>query len=213
MSNDVLDILYCDDSLLAVNKPSGLASVPGKGPHAQDSLTHRVLKSFPHAPRHPAVHRLDMDTSGIMLFALDPTTHRALSRQFQDRETQKEYIAQLETPLTQSHGIIELPFRLDINDRPRQIYDPVHGKWGTTDWELIENREDSARVLFRPLTGRTHQLRIHSAHPLGLASPIIGDTLYGHGTTHGELRLHSSKLTFTHPTSLASITITSQPLW
>lgn len=211
--SNALNILYQDDFLLAVNKPSGLTSVPGKGVHASDSLTTRVLEKFPDAPKHPAVHRLDMDTSGIMLFALDAATHKHLSRQFENRETRKQYIAVLENELTEPKGHIELPFRLDVDNRPHQIYDPVHGKMGITDWELIANQNGHARALFKPLTGRTHQLRVHAAHEKGLGTPIIGDTLYGSGTEHGKLKLHSSLLEFTHPNSGERIVLQSAPNW
>ncbi|MFC5051101.1 RluA family pseudouridine synthase [Rubritalea spongiae] len=208
-----LDILYQDNLLIAVNKPSGLTSVPGKGVHANDSLTTRVLNKFPHAPSYPAVHRLDMDTSGIMLFALDPETLKHLSRQFEQRQTRKEYIALLEGAVHTSSGHIELPFRLDPDNRPHQIYDPVHGKTGITDWELLGNKNGHARILFKPITGRTHQLRVHAAHPKGLASPIIGDTLYGSATEHGHLKLHASLLEFTHPYSQQKLLIQSKPNW
>lgn len=208
-----LSILYQDDGLVAVNKPSGLTSVPGKGLHAHDSLTQRVRSVFPNCPMHPAVHRLDMDTSGIMLFALTADAHKHLSRQFEQRLTEKEYIALLERPLDTDHGHIELPFRLDVENRPHQMYDPIHGKNGITDWELIENNSGHARVLFRPHTGRTHQLRVHSAHEKGLNNPIIGDTLYGSGTKHGELKLHASKLKFSHPVTEEVIVLESPPAW
>lgn len=208
-----LQTLYQDDYLIAVNKPSGLVSVPGKGIHATDSLTTKVLNNFPDAPNYPAVHRLDMDTSGIMLFALDSESLRALSRQFQEREIHKEYTALLEQKIEAAEGHIELPFRLDIDNRPHQIYDPVHGKMGITDWTLIENTAEHARVLFTPLTGRTHQLRVHAAHEKGLSNPIIGDPLYGSGSEHGKLRLHASLLEFTHPHSNQRIVIQSAPIW
>jgi tRNA pseudouridine32 synthase/23S rRNA pseudouridine746 synthase len=210
---DTLNILYQDEHLIALNKPSGLTSVPGKGIHAQDSLTTRILAQFPDAPKHPAVHRLDMDTSGIMLFGLTPEAHKSVSRQFENRETRKEYIALLDGELTTQSGHIELPFRLDVDNRPHQIYDPVHGKMGITDWELLEVKNDTSRVLFKPLTGRTHQLRVHAAHYKGLGTPIIGDTLYGSGTEHGQLRLHASLLEFTHPISGDRVCITSSPKW
>ncbi|MGJ8672206.1 RluA family pseudouridine synthase [Rubritalea sp.] len=208
-----LDILYQDDFLVAINKPSGLVAVPGKGIHAEDSLTSRVLKEFPQAPNYPAVHRLDMDTSGIMLFALDAASLKHLSRQFEQRETRKEYIALLESEIHVKQGHIELPFRLDPDNRPHQIYDPVHGKMGITDWELLGNENGHARILFKPITGRTHQLRVHAAHEQGLASPIIGDTLYGSETEHGKLKLHASILEFTHPYSGECITLKSSPQW
>ena len=154
-----------------------------------------------------------MDTSGIMLFALAPDSLKHLSRQFEQRQTRKEYIALLDAEIHTPCGHIELPFRLDPDNRPHQIYDPIHGKIGVTDWELLENENGHARILFKPLTGRTHQLRVHAAHEQGLATPIIGDTLYGSETEHGKLKLHASMLEFTHPYSDERITLKSSPIW
>lgn len=208
-----LDIIYQDEHLLVINKPSGLVSVPGKGNHKNDSLSQRVLHHFPSAPSYPAVHRLDMDTSGLILFALNPASLRLLARQFEQRSVKKEYIALLGGGLAKDSGRIELAFRLDPDNRPHQVYDPVQGKLGISLWKVIERRGNVTRVLFSPLTGRTHQLRVHSAHPLGLGVPIIGDTLYGDGQAHGELKLHASLLSFTHPVRDETITLQQAPLW
>jgi len=164
----LLDILHVDDAFVVVNKQSGMLSVPGRGPEKADSVTHRVKQMFPGCIEQPAVHRLDMDTSGLMVVARTDQSMRELSRQFRERETEKRYVALLDGILEDSSGTIELPFRLDIDNRPFQIYDEVHGKMGTTHWEKIGIENDKTRISFIPITGRTHQLRLHAAHEKGL---------------------------------------------
>lgn len=204
-----LDIIYQEPEFLVINKPSGLLAVPGRAPELIDSVTHRVILEFPHSIKHPAVHRLDMDTSGLMLLALTPQTHRALSIQFEKRVVHKQYIALLEGILHEDQGEIELPFRLDPTNRPYQIHDPVHGKIGRTIWRKITTEPPWTRVEFIPLTGRTHQLRLHAAHRLGLGIPIVGDTLYGNGQSHGEMKLHATYLSFFHPHTGTPLTFRS----
>ena len=167
--NTQLDLVHQDAHFIVVNKPSGLLSAPGKGPDKLDSVTERVRALFPDAPAYSAVHRLDMDTSGLMLLALTKEAHRALSIQFQEREVRKKYIALLDGIIEENEGTIELPFRLDVDNRPHQIYDAEHGKMGTTIWKVIERVNGVTRIQFKPITGRTHQLRIHSAHPKGFS--------------------------------------------
>lgn len=205
--------IYQDETIVVVDKPSGLLSVPGRGPEKVDSVSHRIRQQFPTAPAHPEVHRLDMDTSGLLVLALTAEAQRHLSMQFQNRETEKIYHALLERPLPTelgTAGLIELPFRLDIDNRPYQIYDEVHGKMGLTHWRALPSSEKSHPLIeFTPVTGRTHQLRVHAAHRKGLDTPIIGDPLYGTGTGPGQLKLHASVLTITHPVSLERLTFKS----
>ncbi|MGD9160940.1 MAG: RluA family pseudouridine synthase [Desulfobacteraceae bacterium] len=194
-----IDIIYQDSSIVVVNKPGSLLSVPGRGPDKQDCLVNRIKKIFPECIPQPSVHRLDMDTSGLMVLALTADAHKNLSVQFQNRTVKKQYIAMLEGIVENEQGEINLPFRLDITNRPYQIYDPVNGKMGTTLWEKIEVVNDQTRILFTPLTGRTHQLRLHASHPKGLGCPIVGDRLYGHGKTGDPLLLHATYLSFQYP--------------
>lgn len=198
-----LDIVYCDASLLVVNKEGGLLSVPGRGEDKQDSVESRVRRLFPHAPRQCAVHRLDMDTSGLLVLALDKEAHRNLSMQFMQQEVEKEYVALLEGVIKEEGGQVHLPFRLDVNHRPHQIYDTEQGKWGTTVWKKLRVESSQTglvtRVHFIPLTGRTHQLRLHSSHSKGIGHPIVGDRLYGTGKEGDRLCLHALFLSFCHP--------------
>lgn len=206
-----LPIIHADDDLVVVVKPSGLLSVPGKGPDNQDCVTARIKRIFPDAPGHPEVHRLDMDTSGLMVLALTRDAHRELSRQFHDRETSKKYTALLDGEITEDGGVIKLPFRLDVDNRPKQIYDPVHGKLGITRWKTLAIEDGKTRVEMIPITGRTHQLRVHAASEHGLGVPIVGDRLYGTGTAPGQLKLHSHFLSFTHPVTGRKMQFTSEP--
>jgi tRNA pseudouridine32 synthase / 23S rRNA pseudouridine746 synthase len=209
-----LDIVYCDDSLVVVNKPSGLLSVPGRGVDMQDCVESRIKLLFPHCIDKPAVHRLDMDTSGLLVLARTQAAHRNLSIQFMRGEVRKEYVALVEGLLSYGSGSIELPFRLDVENRPYQMYDEIHGKVGKTLWRTVRaeyytpptlpgnarnQRKLVTRVLFTPLTGRTHQLRVHSAHGKGLAHPIVGDRLYGNAVQGERLLLHACSVTFIHP--------------
>lgn len=206
-----LEILFADDDFVVVVKSSGLLSVPGKGPDNQDCVTARIRKIFPDCPEHPEVHRLDMDTSGLMVLALNTDAHRELSRQFHDRETSKKYIALLDGKLVEDSGVIKLPFRLDVDNRPMQIYDPIHGKIGITRWRKLSAEAGRTRVEFIPITGRTHQLRVHAASEYGIGVPIIGDRLYGTGTAPGQLKLHASFLSFTHPSTGRKMQFQSEP--
>ena len=195
-----------------VDKPSGFLSVPGRGVEKIDSVAHRISTIIPGCIDQPAVHRLDMDTSGLLVLALTKDAHRNLSKQFQDRLTEKEYIALLDGALPKEHGnsgTITLPFRLDIENRPYQIYDEIHGKMGISHWRRISVEIGITRIHFQPITGRTHQLRIHSAHPKGLGLPILDDPLYGNGADPGKMKLHASKLSFDHPGTSERLTFTS----
>lgn len=255
-----LKVLYQDEAIVVVEKPSGLLSVPGRGAEKQDCVVNRVKFLFGgdigwndignrdlqknatcvfgadgdtdgttdrsttgvydrdttcciHCIEQPAVHRLDMETSGILVLALTEDAHRKLNRQFEEGSVKKQYEAVLDgIPEIIKQGVrngrLELPFSLDVENRPRQIFDEVYGKMGITDWEFLRyEKGDRVRLLYTPHTGRTHQLRLHSADEHGLGVPIVGDTLYGTKTTSNKpensnnerLLLHARMLEFTHP--------------
>jgi len=207
----LLEILHTDPAFVVVNKLSGMLAVPGRGPDKVDSVADRVRRMFPGCIDQPSVHRLDMDTSGLMVVALTKEAHRHLSRQFHERETRKKYIALLAGVLEQDEGTIELPFRLDVENRPIQIYDEVHGKMGITHWKKIAVEGSYTRVEFVPVTGRTHQLRLHAYHEKGLGVPIVGDPFYGTGTGPGQMKLHACELSFAHPATGEEQTFRSEP--
>ncbi len=208
-----IEILYRDNDIVVVNKQSGLLSVPGKGEDKQDCVEARVRNLFPQAPRQCAVHRLDMETSGILILALNTEAHKRLNEQFACGEVRKKYIALLDGILRgKPEGRTELPFRLDPDNRPHQIYDEVNGKLGITEWKKLgveklnttSGGRKVTRIEFSPLTGRTHQLRLAAScsnERGGLGIPIVGDSLYG-GCKKGErLMLHAAEISFRHPTS------------
>jgi tRNA pseudouridine32 synthase/23S rRNA pseudouridine746 synthase len=205
-----LRVVFEDDWLVIVDKPAGLLTVPGRRRELADCLLARLRA------RHPGAlvaHRLDLDTSGLVVAAKDRETHAALQRQFARREIDKRYDAVLEAPPRggRGEGLIELALRVDLDDRPRQIHDPVHGRPAITEWRVVERLGGGrTRVELVPRTGRTHQLRVHAAHPLGLDAPIVGDRLYGRGgdgaegggaedAGTGALMLRAVSLTFAHP--------------
>lgn len=208
---DLLHIIHVDPAFVVVNKASGMLSVPGRGPEKLDSVATRVRAMFPGCIDQPSVHRLDMDTSGLLVVARTAEAHSLLSRQFRDRRTRKRYVALLDGILEGERGTIELPFRLDVENRPIQIYDEVYGKMGTTHWEKLAVEGRLTRVSFIPVTGRTHQLRLHAAHEKGLGLPIVGDPFYGRGTGPGQLKLHAAELTFFHPDTGEELTFRSEP--
>lgn len=200
-SEPVLDdqprTLYEDAYLLVVEKPCGLLSVPGRGRELKDSAYLRLKERHPEFTGPLLVHRLDLDTSGVLLVAKDEGTYKALQRMFTLREIEKRYIAWVEGSPSGDAGTVTLPMRGDLDDRPRQIHDPVEGKPAVTDWQVLERSPDRTRIALFPRTGRTHQLRLHCAHPLGLNAPIVGDRLYG--TLGDRMLLHAESLRFTHP--------------
>jgi tRNA pseudouridine32 synthase/23S rRNA pseudouridine746 synthase len=159
----------------------------------------------------PAVHRLDMYTSGLMLLAMTAEAHRALSLSFARHEVDKHYTAVVQGVVEGNGGTIHLPFRLDPDNRPLQIYDAEQGKMGSTVWEKIAVQGTNTRIAFTPLTGRTHQLRVHAAHPLGLAAPIVGDSLYGTGRDGDRMFLHATRLGFRHPNTDRPVEFFSEP--
>lgn len=190
-----IEIIYQDDYLVVINKPAEFLAVPGI--HIKDSVAERMKLQFPNATGPLVVHRLDMSTSGLMLIGLTSEVYIDLQKQFIDRKIHKEYEALLEGTLSQDKGEIRLPLRLDIDDRPRQLVCFKHGKSALTHWEVIERKEGRTRVIFKPITGRTHQLRVHAAHNLGLNAPIVGDDLYG--KMENRLHLHAARIIFSHP--------------
>jgi tRNA pseudouridine32 synthase/23S rRNA pseudouridine746 synthase len=204
-------ILHADADIIVICKPSGLLAVPGKGEENQGCVVARIKALYPDCIEQPAVHRLDMDTSGVMVLALTTDAHRELSRQFEHRETEKRYIALIDGEVSGDEGTIELPFRLDVENRPYQIYDPANGKTGITHWKVLSTGNKKTRVEFIPVTGRTHQLRVHAASEHGLGIPIAGDRLYGSGTAPGQLKLHASFLSFTHPRTGERLEFRSEP--
>ncbi|MBO4370122.1 MAG: RNA pseudouridine synthase [Paludibacteraceae bacterium] len=189
-----LAILYEDSWLMAVNKPSGMLSVPGKiQPVSAETLLQQRYGS-----QLKAVHRLDLDTSGLLVLAKDADTYKTLQRMFAQRQVHKTYTAWVEGKPQQSEGEILLPLRPNPDDRPRQMVDFVHGKEAWTHYRVLRETGDGRCLLeLQPHTGRTHQLRLHCAHPQGLDSPIVGDRLYGHHAKR--LMLHCTSLSFTHP--------------
>jgi len=198
-----LNIVYEDNWLIAVNKPAGMLSVPGK--NNTDSVFRKLKELYPEATGPLVVHRLDMATSGLLLAAKDKITHQKMQQLFEKREIQKKYIALLEGIVNEDEGIIELPICPDYYDSPRQKVDMEHGKKAITKYKVLQRKGNKMLVLLIPLTGRTHQLRIHAAHPDGLNHPIIGDELYGKKADR--LYLHAAELNFIHPITGKPLTI------
>jgi len=194
-----LTVLHQERSFAVINKPAELLSCPGRGEDKTDSVQTRVPLVFPQAVGSILVHRLDQPTSGVMVVALTVAAHRVLRRQFEERQTQKLYIAEVVGDVQGDQGTLALPFRLDVDNRPHQIHDPVHGKLGVTHWRVLARGSGRTRLEFCPETGRTHQLRLHAAHALGLGCPIAGDRLYGDPHSAPRLMLHAWRLEFAHP--------------
>ncbi len=192
-----LEIVFQDEAMVVINKPSALLSVPGKT--VKDSAYTRLQTLFPDVEGPFVIHRLDMATSGLLVFALTKRANKSLQKQFITRGVQKRYIASLQGELTQCEGDISLPMRGDPDDRPRQLVCDEHGKHAETHWKLIEVKNGRSKVYMYPKTGRTHQLRVHSAHHLGLNMPMVGDTLYGEKADR--LHLHAERLELNHPYS------------
>ncbi|GGF66875.1 RluA family pseudouridine synthase [Wenyingzhuangia marina] len=196
-----LSYLYEDDFMVVVNKPAEFLSVPGKT--INDSVYLRIKQKYPNATGPLIVHRLDMSTSGIMLIALDKDTHEKLQSQFIKRQVKKRYLALLDGVVKEDKGTIELPLRLDIDDRPRQLVCYEHGKPAKTLWKVLDRSNNKTRIYFYPVTGRTHQLRVHASHLNGLNTPIIGDDLYG--SKADRLYLHAEHISLTHPVTKEKI--------
>lgn len=190
-----LPFIYEDEHLFAVNKPAEFLSVRGKT--IDDSVEHRMRLHFPDATGPLIVHRLDMSTSGILVGTKSLEVHKKLQEQFEKRTLTKKYIAVLEGIVPEDTGFIDLPLRVDLDNRPFQLVDEIHGKNARTRYEVLERTSTETRIAFYPITGRTHQLRVHAAHPLGLNCPIKGDDLYGYRADR--LYLHAETLIFKHP--------------
>lgn len=195
-------ILYEDEWMAAVDKPAGVLSVPGRS--TADSLLAWAQRRF--SPEALPVHRLDMETSGVLLIAKTRLAYQRLQAQFRRRTVRKSYVALLDGIAASESGRIELPLCPDPDDRPRQQVHPL-GKPAVTDYRVIAREADCTRILFRPLTGRTHQLRVHAAHPAGLNLPIVGDALYGR--REGRLRLHAAEIVVRHPATGEELAISS----
>ena len=194
---DPLEILHEDHELLVVNKPSGLLSVPGRGPELADCLLTRVQAAFPQAL---LVHRLDRDTSGIIVFGLTPHAQRTLSMQFEKRIPRKVYVARVAGALEPKKGEVDLPLIVDWPNRPLQKVCHETGKPALTEYRVLKTSDAESRVRLMPKTGRSHQLRVHM---LALGHPILGDPLYATGAAadHPRLMLHSEELRINHPDS------------
>lgn len=201
-------ILYADEQLIVINKPSGLLSVPGKSEQNKECVLTHLHKTHPEAL---IVHRLDMDTSGIMVLAMNKQAHRSLSIQFQDRKVNKKYYALCAGRLLTKAGYIQLPMRCDWDRRPKQIIDFNHGRSAQTHWQIMTQFKNHFSVELSPITGRSHQLRLHMK---SLGHPILGDNLYADPVSiaeHSRLMLHAGELEFSHPETQQILKIKSSP--
>ncbi|XDA98605.1 RluA family pseudouridine synthase [Sulfitobacter sp. LCG007] len=192
---DPLSVLYEDAEIIVLDKPAGLLSVPGKGPDLADCLLSRLQAAFPDAL---LVHRLDRDTSGVIIFALTPHAQRHLGLQFEKRMTRKTYVARVWGVPERPSGAIDMPIIVDWPNRPRQKVDFESGRPAQTDWRLLKDEGETARVRLMPHTGRSHQLRVHMKE---IGHPILGDPFYAEGPARDfpRLMLHSEELRFKHP--------------
>ncbi len=201
-------LIHHDDQILVVEKPAGLLSVPGRGEDRADCLIARLRVAFPTVL---LVHRLDLDTSGVMVFALTPHAQRNLGRQFEDRQTKKTYIARLHGHLEPRSGRVDLPLIVDWPNRPRQHVNHETGRPAQTDWRVIRHEADgTTRVRLTPITGRSHQLWVHM---MELGHPILGDPLYATGAAgdYPRLMLHAESLRLRHPDSNVMHSFTAKP--
>ena len=198
-------VLYADESILIVDKPSGLLSVPGRGEDRADCLINRLRADFPDVL---LVHRLDLDTSGVMVFARTRAAQGALGKQFEARTVKKVYIARLDGEMTEKQGRVDLPLIVDWPNRPRQHVNHETGKPAVTDWRAVKVGQGETRVRLMPQTGRSHQLRVHMAE---IGHPILGDPLYAMGAArnHPRLMLHAESLRFRHPDTGVTMTFSA----
>lgn len=202
-----ISILYRDEDLLVLDKPSGLLTVPGKAKEHKDSIQLRVQTVFPTAT---IVHRLDMATSGLLLMPLHKQSHKSLGQQFEKRLIQKRYLARVDGIPDQQSGSIELPLICDWPNRPKQKVDFDIGKAATTEWQCLGSLQDESLILLKPITGRSHQLRVHMQQ---LGHVILGDRLYADErakTKAQRLQLHAANIEFTHPMSGQSMRFESE---
>ena len=201
-----MNVMHVDDSLIVVDKPAGLLAVPGRGEAGRDNLASRVQALLPDAL---VVHRLDMATSGLMLFARGAVVHRQLSMAFAAGAVAKQYVAVVEGRVAGDEGTVDAPLAADWPNRPRQVVDVAQGKPSITHWQVLLRGVDCTRLLLTPLTGRTHQLRVHLQW---LGHPIRGDALYAPPPLRADrLLLHASRLAFSHPHSGAECVFDSTP--
>ena len=205
--NDDINIIYDDEWLTVIDKPAGMLTVPGKDEKAISALE-IVRNLVPGNKGALEVHRLDQATSGLVVFAKDKEVQSSLRKQFEQRTVSKTYLALLEGNPAKEQGTIDLPLRPNPDDRPRQVVDHENGKQTITRYRVLEHWGDRTLVEFTPLTGRTHQLRVHASHPQGLNCPIVGDMLYG--TAASCLCLHAQSITFTHPITGQNLSLISQ---
>ena len=198
--------IYEDEDIIVFNKPAEFLSVPGI--YVKDSVYNRVLQRYPTAGPI-IIHRLDMSTSGLLVVAKNKEAHQFIQDQFIRHTIAKEYIALLDGIVEQESGLIDLPLRVDLDDRPRQMVCYSYGKPAQTKWKRISIEGDKTRIRFYPLTGRTHQLRMHAVHPEGLNTPIVGDDLYGKKADR--LHLHAAFIKFIHPGTKQEISFEISP--
>lgn len=202
------EVLFSDSQLLVCIKEAGLLSVPGRGEDKQDCLVNRLAEYFPTVK---TVHRLDMATSGLMIYALNADSHRALSKQFEQRKVSKKYLAELYGAVEPSSGSVDLPLICDWPNRPRQKVCHEQGKSALTHFQIVERRPKTTLVELTPITGRSHQLRVHMQ---SLGYSIIGDEFYAEGEAFSmtdRLHLHASELKFNHPVSDEPLHFQSKP--
>lgn len=201
-----LAVLHHDRAILVVDKPSGLLSVPGKGDHLSDCLIARIQDAFPEAL---LVHRLDRDTSGVMIFALTPHAQRHLGLQFEKRQVRKAYVARVWGKVAEDAGQVDLPLTVDWPNRPLQKVDHAAGRAAVTDWRVLRREEGTTRVRLYPQTGRSHQLRVHMAE---IGHPILGDPFYATGPAREfpRLMLHSESLRLRHPDGGAGMSFSAK---
>lgn len=202
-----IEIIFEDADILLINKPSDLLSVPGKS--KQTCVVDLLKKQRADLENILVIHRLDMATSGLLLLAKNKESYKVLQEQFINRKVKKRYEAILAGVITEDEGRIELPLRVDLNNRPQQLVCYDHGKAALTIWKVIERTDKNTRIAFFPITGRTHQLRVHAAHQDGLNTPIVGDELYG--SKADRLLLHARSIEFSHPTSGKKLRFSSPP--
>ncbi|MEM0947811.1 MAG: RluA family pseudouridine synthase [Pseudomonadota bacterium] len=202
-----LDILHADHEVLVVNKPPGLLSVPGKGEHLADCLIARLATAYPEVL---LVHRLDRDTSGVMVFAVSPHAQRHLGLQFEKRRVRKVYVARVAGVVKDDTGKVDLPLAVDWPNRPKQHVDHQNGRAAVTDWRVVRRATDETRIRLYPKTGRSHQLRVHMRE---IGHPILGDPFYATGAAraHPRLMLHAESLRFRHPDGGKGMTFSVKP--
>ena len=199
----ILETIYEDEYICVINKPTEFLSGPGK--YVTDSVQERMKDKYPESTGPLIVHRLDMSTSGLLVIGKTKEIYTQLQLQFVKRTVKKRYIALLDGVVTNDKGYIDLPLQLDINNRPYQKVEYEFGKSARTRFEVIERKAGKTKIYFYPVTGRTHQLRVHAAHVDGLNAPIVGDDLYG--VKGDRLHLHAESITFTHPVTGEEVTL------